>query len=228
MAIITEVKFAHEQGALAHALTSMPELDVIVVREASTTPKRSIYLLRLSGDSDADVRSVIRADPSVKRVEPLPGFDDQNLCKVEFTDDAKLINPEVTVRDGFVLDARSMRTADEPRGWHERWLLPDTEALHEVWEYAREEGFDFEIVEFRQQGLTDSEYPGADVPTEEQHETLIAAFEQGYFAEPRETSLEELADSLDLSPTAVSGRLRRGMKSLIGMTIIVDEPDDES
>jgi hypothetical protein len=156
----------------------------------------------------------------------MSGFEDQHLWGVEFSAEAKLLAPKVTNEEGFVLDARSSDLDGGRRGWHERWLVPDREALHEIWEGAREEGFEFEIIEFRSQGRTDPEYPGGGAPTDEQREALLAAYEHGYFAEPRETSLEELAEVLGLSPTAVGGRLRRGMRSLVGMTLVVERPEE--
>jgi hypothetical protein len=226
MVIITEVRFVHERGGLTDTFRRLPDVDVTVVREASTDPGQSEYVLRFDTADATAIEGVLAEDPSVASVKPISGFEDQRLWAVEFTPDAKLLNPRVTSEDGVVLDARSASTDHGPRGWHEHWLLPGREALHDIWEYARDEGFSFEVLEFRTNGRTGPDYPGPTAPTERQRETLVAAYEMGYFAEPRETSLEELADALDLSPTAVSGRLRRGMKALVKMTVVVDSPEE--
>ena len=230
MAIVTEVRFSHEDGALADTLEALPGADVTVIREASTDPGGSVYLLRIDGDVGGydEVGSVLEADHTVREAEPMVGFEDQHLWGVEFSEAAKLLGPEVTSARGFVLDARSAGPGpgNGRRGWRERWLVPDREALHGIWEHAREEGFEFEIIEFRDQDRTDPAYPGGNAPTEEQREALLAAYEHGYFAEPRETSLEELAEVLGISPTAVGGRLRRGMRSLVGMTLVVERPGE--
>jgi predicted DNA binding protein len=228
MAIVTEVRFAHEDGALAGTLAALPDADVTVIREASTDPGGNIYLIRFDGDVEGyeEVGAALEADHTVSEAEPITGFEGQHLWGVEFAEGTKLMAPKVTSVEGFVLDARSSNPGEGRRGWRERWLVPDREALHEIWEHARAEGFEFEIIEFRRRGRTDPEYPGGDAPTEEQREALLAAYEHGYFAEPRETSLEELAGGLDISPTAVGGRLRRGMRSLVGMTLVVERPED--
>ena len=228
MAIVTEVRFAHEDGALADTLAALPDVDVTVIREASTDPGGSVYLLRFDGETEREeaVGSALAADHTVRAAEPMSGFEDQHLWGVEFSEAAKVLAPKVTSEEGFVLDARSSSPEGGRRGWCERWLVPGREALHDIWEYAREEAFEFDIVEFRQQGRTDPEYPGGDAPTAEQCEALLAAYERGYFAEPRETSLEELASLLDISPTAVGGRLKRGMRSLVGMTLVVERPEE--
>lgn len=225
MPIITEVEFGHEHGALAETLEALPELSVSVVRETRTDPRRSLYLMRFAA-TDTDLRSVLNADSTVRAVEPMPGFDDQEVWGVEFAADTKLMSPRVTNDDGFVLDASSTDVTENLRGWHERWLLPDREALHDIWDYARSNGFEFEVLEFRRQGQTDFTYSGPEAPTDEQRAALITAYQAGYFADPRETSLDEIAAELDISPTAAAGRIKRGMQSLIAMTLAVDEIEE--
>lgn len=58
--------------------------------------------------------------------------------------------------------------------------------------------------------------------TPEQRDTLLTALERGYFEEPREITLQELAEVLDLSPTAVSGRMRRGQATLVARSLATD------
>ena len=228
MAIVTEVRFAHEDGALADTFAALPDVDVTVIREASTDPGGSVYLLRFDGDVEGyeEIGAVLESDHTVLTAQPMSGFEDQHLWGVEFSAEAKLLGPEVTSAEGFVLDARSSDLGGGRRGWYERWLVPDREALQEIWKRARAESFEFEIIEFREQGRTDPEYPGGGAPTDEQREALLAAYERGYFAEPRETSLEELAEVLGISPTAVGGRLKRGMRSLVGMTLVIERPEE--
>lgn len=59
--------------------------------------------------------------------------------------------------------------------------------------------------------------------TVEQREALVLAAERGLFDIPRETTLSELAEELDLSPSAVSERLRRGTFTLVTNTLSVDD-----
>jgi len=225
MAIITDVRFAHERGALAETLEALPETELTVVRETGTDPEHSRYLIRFEG-APPTVRRVLDRDRTVRDAEQIPGDVRPRLWGVEFAPEAKLLNPRVTSEGGFVLDARSARPEGGRRGWYERWLLPGREALRDVWEYARAEEFDFEIVNLRQQGGPDPDAPDPGALTDQQREALVAAYENGYFTEPREVSLEELAASLDLSATAVGGRIRRGLKSLVGMTVVDGRDDD--
>jgi len=222
---ITEVKFAHEDGALAHTLTALPDLDARVIRETSTVPSQSLYHFRLDHPDPERVNATLAADHTIDAATHKPELDDEQVVAVEFADEAQLMGPHVTSVGGLVVDARSASPGAEPRGWHERWLLPTREAIHEVWQRARDEGFYFTLVEFHPAGRTDGTHQGLEALTDEQRQTLAEAYETGYFAEPRETSLEELGENLDVSASAVGGRLKRGMKTLIGETLVVEGYD---
>jgi predicted DNA binding protein len=63
---------------------------------------------------------------------------------------------------------------------------------------------------------------------ERQRDALITALEPGYFVVPREATTAELADELDVSPRAISQRLRRGIRNLRASTIGTQEPEKDS
>lgn len=223
MAIITEVRFSHDDAALVETLNDLPDVEISVVRDARTDPGQDVYVIQFEGGDLAEIESVLAADHSVESVTRLPGFESQQLLGIEFSPEAELLNPLVTHEDGFVIEARGSATGGT-RGWHERWLLPDGEALRRIWQYAREHEFDFEVLDLRDHGRADADFHGLEAVTSEQREALTVAAEGGYFTEPREMSLEELAAELGISSTAAAGRLRRGMKALVGVTLIHEEP----
>lgn len=226
MATLTEVRFAHEDGALADTLAALPDVNVRVLPDRSTNPGQVMHVMAFENADEETLAATLEDDHTVRDVRPMPEFDGHDLWGVAFEDDTKLLAPRVTQDDGFVVDARSEASGRDPRGWHERWLLPDRESVRNVWSYAREEGFEFEILDFHRQNGVDVEYPIRDSLTDEQRAALLAAFERGYFAEPREASLEAVADALGHSPSAAGGRIKRGMKSLIETTLAVDYPQE--
>lgn len=227
MTTITEVRFAHDRGALAETLLEAPDVDVVVVRERSTNPDRNLYVMRFDCDDSDGVRTLLERDSTVSSATSMPGLDDQNLWGIEFAPETKLLAPRVTSAGGFVMDARSVQLRSGVRGWHERWLVPDRKAVHDIWQGARDDGFEFEVMDLRERDRVDTEHPARGAITERQQEALTAAYEQGYFSEPRAASLEDLAHSLDQSPSAVGGRLKRGLKALIEQTLVVTEEDDQ-
>lgn len=225
MSTIAEIQFAHEKGALAHTLGELPDVDAKILRETSTGLDNSDDFVRFDHVQPAEIRPVLEADPTVRNASVLSESANSQIWRVEFTDEAKLLNPLVTSEDGFVLHARGAIVADGQWGWHERWLLPDHDALHTIWQRAREEGFEFEILQFHPWDGVLAEHTTAKRLTEQQRETLGLAYENGYFEEPREADLGELADELGVTPSAASGRLKRGMKLLIEETFMLDQPE---
>ncbi|MFC7231820.1 helix-turn-helix domain-containing protein [Saliphagus sp. GCM10025308] len=53
----------------------------------------------------------------------------------------------------------------------------------------------------------------------------MTAWKRGYFSSP-EVTLEDVASEMDITPQALSNRLRRGYESLIEHTIAVTGPDE--
>lgn len=225
MPVIAEVQFAHDDGALTHTIRTLPGLDVRVVRETSTAPRDGVYYLGFENESTAAIEAALERDSSVVRAELMARFDRYRVWATEFAEQTALMAPRVTSEGGLVVDAKSATNDDETRMWHERWLLPDRKAIQRIWQDARDEGFDFTLLEFHRGGQVETAHRGTHALTEEQQRTIAVAYEEGYFAEPRDTSLQELGEELDLSASAVGGRLKRGMRALIGGTLVVDRPE---
>ena len=222
MAIVTDVWFSHPDGALAATLVALESLEVESVREASTDPDRRVYFYRFDGHPVEAIRASVADDPSVRTARQPAALDEKRLFGVEFAPETTLLGPEVTAAGGYVLDARGRGGGIRGHGWYERWSLPDHESLREIWQDARSTGFDFEILGLQRHDGVDDGERGQLALTDEQRAALLAAYEAGYFAEPRETSLEALASDLEISPSAVSGRLKRGLSTLLEGTIAVD------
>ncbi len=55
--------------------------------------------------------------------------------------------------------------------------------------------------------------------TPQQRIAIVTAYEMGYFNQPRDSSLQAVADALGVSPSAASGRLRRGLQALVKATV---------
>lgn len=69
--------------------------------------------------------------------------------------------------------------------------------------------------------------------TPDQRTALLLAVEEGYFAVPRETKLDEIADELDITRQAASERVRRAtetvlQKALVGLSAADLEANEES
>ena len=217
MTVTTKIHFAHPKMALAHTILTVDDAEIRILPDVATDPDNNVYFIVVDGGDRRAFEDKIDDDHTVEDWKAISIWEEQCVYGITFTDDTKLLAPKVTEAGGICLEARCGSD-----GWIERWQLPSREALTAIWEFAREREFSFEILELYR--MQDGTVAGGFGLTEEQRVTLVLAYEQGYFREPREVSLDELADRLNISPAAVSGRLRRGLTTLVGSTLVDQHP----
>lgn len=103
-------------------------------------------------------------------------------------------------------------------------LFPTRDALSRTYEYYETNGIRFEILSVYN---VDDDRQGRFGLTDEQQETLTAAFEAGYYEVPREVNMEELASEFDISHQALSERIRRAHRGLVKNTVMIGPRDHE-
>ncbi|MFB6081639.1 MAG: helix-turn-helix domain-containing protein [Halanaeroarchaeum sp.] len=82
--------------------------------------------------------------------------------------------------------------------------MPDRSRLETIVERLRETGATVSVVRLRYHEYADESAP---LLTDKQREAFETAVASGYFDRPRDATLEDLAEELDISPSAVSHRL---------------------
>lgn len=219
MPIITKVYFSHPRMALAHVIESKPHVEIRVLQEVSTDPTHNMHYFIINQENVDEFEGAIESDHTVATTQRVPSYESQPVYRIEFTPDTLLLGSIVTQVNGFGLNAYR-----HGGGWMERWQLPDHESLQKIWNFADEQSFTFEICEVHQ--VSDYHKTNDYGLTEKQQELLAIAYVNGYFDRPREMTLEEIAERLDISTSAASGRLRRGIKQLIELSDI--DPFDKA
>lgn len=215
MSITAKVHIEHERLALVPTLRHLDGVKIRVVTRGTTDPGMTDFPFLIKHDERTELERKLENDLTVNSYELVDWTDGAGIYYIEHTPETKLISTAVTNVNGFLI-----HTETERNGWLVHLLLPDREALNTIWEYADENDISFEIIEIygndaggeNSYGLTDA-----------QRIALKVAYKKGYFGEPRDISLSAVADELDLSSTAMSGRLRRGMRNLIAATLAEDE-----
>ena len=221
MVISTHVYAEHPNLALSETIRSHPEVQIDVLPEVGTDPHHDDYLFWIEAPDFASVEATLENDRSVTGYTQVAELADRRTYRIAYDDDAELLTPVVTEAGGITQEARS-----HERGWVLRLQLPTHDALTELDRYADERGIHLEILDLRHRGGTTNRLNHG--LTEAQTEALVAAYVHGYYDEPREFSLEQLARTLDISTTAASGRLRRGSARLIEDLLLSDTREDES
>ncbi|QLG50348.1 bacterio-opsin activator domain-containing protein [Natrinema halophilum] len=106
-------------------------------------------------------------------------------------------------------------------GTNEQWTFEvrgdDRNEIAEFQTQCRES--DVPITVTKLQALTPIETGTEASLTETQQEALVLAYDRGYFESPREVTMEELGDELDITQQAVASRLRRGIKHILENTL---------
>jgi predicted DNA binding protein len=97
--------------------------------------------------------------------------------------------------------------------WQLRILTSDRNTLSETYETITDLGYTINC-------LSITSYDGGDSDcselSEKQQEALTGAYETGHYNIPQDTTTDELAEQLDISHQALSERLHRGYKQMVG------------
>lgn len=208
-------EFTIDHPILREPLSSVPgtEAEWEHTYERSGEPAQMTVWIR-TDDFEA-FEAALSNDTGVTNPTELADVGDRRLYRVELTDLGQATNliPEI-------LDAGGVfeRAVGSSEGWHCGVQLPDRDALVDISEFCRDNDLDFTFERL----YTRSNRSGETSPglTDAQRETLLAAVESGYLEIPRESSLAELGDRLDISETAASERFRRAVRNLTEQTLV--------
>lgn len=218
MATIAEIRIPVRGFALSHTLET---LDVVfeIERIVAHDPDTLMPYVWASGADREELRETLSADPSVDDIEVIAEPDDEVLYRMSWIDSIEALVHILTEEEGTILAADGRQD-----GWFMRILFPDREALSATYEFCEEHDLPLDVQRIYN---IDQGKQGRFGLTDEQEETIAAAYDHGYYDVPRDISLSEFADELDISHQALSERLRRGHKTLVENTVIVGRGDEE-
>jgi len=212
------VRVKHPDIVLTETVAHDRSSTVRSVSEAGTDPTSGKFFYRVQSSDFDEFESGLRSDSTVGAFERvLETRDGEAIYSFEYTDEAKIISSVITSANGVILDMEN-----EGSAWIFTIWMPERTDLAHLWEYARKNDVEIEL-------LRVNEYAGigtADAGlTDSQREALLVAFEAGYFEDPRNATLSDVAAELDISQPAASGLIRRGINRLV-MSSLLDEVDE--
>ncbi|WP_227378231.1 helix-turn-helix domain-containing protein [Haladaptatus halobius] len=219
MSIIVRSYIEHGRLALVPTLRSLDEVKIRVVTQGTTSPGTTVFPFLIEYDDRAELEGILDGDPTVNEYELVDWTNGAGIYYIEHTPQTELISTVVTNVNGLLV-----HTETKGNGWLIRLLLPDRKALNSIWEYANENEITLDIIEIYSNDDTRTEMSYG--LTDEQMIALKTAYDKGYFQEPRDISLSQVADEIGVSSTAMSGRLRRGVRNLIAATISEDDSEE--
>jgi predicted DNA binding protein len=220
MTLMTRVYAKHPDLALTHTIQALPDGKIGVVSDVGTDPRNDAHYFWIEASDFDVVEEALSADPTVADWSGIVQKEDRRTYRITYSDEAKLLTPTVGDLGGLTVDSETY--AD---GWVLTLQLPDHATLYELNTFVHESGMHLDILELEHSAeVADRRDYGL---TEFQREALLAAYVHGYYDDPRETTLEGLTEYLDITPTAVSGRLKRGSAQLI-REVLMDDDHEES
>lgn len=210
-AVIAELEIPSEQIAMSETLTQFEEIEFDVQELVAHDDVVSPFVW-VSGVGIDRLESAFDADPSVGSYRRLTEKSDGSvLYEMEWSRDADIVL-RLIEEAGAVLHATG-----ETDCWFFQLLYPTHEALSRSYEECRREGLAVDVIRIYRAKDGDD---GTSLLTENQRETVIQAFDRGYYDIPRRTTLGELAESRGTSHQSLSEQLRRAHRNLIETHVI--------
>jgi predicted DNA binding protein len=212
MTVITDISVSSDDFVLGQTMQAVPaspiELEQLVPSGGLPLPYFWVEQVNV-----AEAEAALNDEPAVNTVSQLDSLNDRVLFRIEWTEEVDSFLENLIDYEAAVLEAAGsddewqfqlrFRSYDVLSGFY-RACINDSvgvqlDRVHNPVEAASRARF----------GLT-----------EDQEQTLVTAFEAGYFDVPRGTTIRELGEQLDVSDSAVSQRLRRANSSLIAATLL--------
>ncbi|WP_247001261.1 helix-turn-helix domain-containing protein [Halosolutus gelatinilyticus] len=223
MSTIAELTIPAEEFALRRTLEASSGVDIEIERVVAYDPEYVMPYVWFAADESTlgAVDDAIGDDPTVDEAELLTDLGNERLYRMNWIDDVTVVIHMLTEEKATILDAT---VEDEYKRWRFRVLFPERDALSRTYEFATDRGISIDVEKIHQ---LDETHQGRYGLTSAQYETLVQALERGYYEIPRNVDMEELADELGISHQALSERLRRAHRALVGEAIELGGQDGD-
>ncbi|ARS91160.1 helix-turn-helix domain-containing protein [Natrarchaeobaculum aegyptiacum] len=214
MSVVATVAVPASAFPLGTLLESDPAVHLSVEAVVPTADEPIPYLWVPDGTDEITDR--LEEIPVVAAATVVDEFEETLLVRIGWTDGVNGVLESIRRADGIVTSAEGRTDR-----WTFRIRFSNYDALSTFYVECSKHDVEVELLEVyepttpeqnRRYGLTAG-----------QRDLVIAAYEAGYFDVPRETTLVELGEELEISDSAVSQRLRRGLAALIGATLVAED-----
>lgn len=212
MSIVAEFRLPAREFFLASAVQSVPGVHVEIERMVVDGLESSTPYFWVTGDAVEAFEDALDDDITVADVKRLDTTPDGRFYRATWRERVRGILYAIAEETATIMAA----TCDAGT-WNMRMLFADQASLSNFHDYCAV--YDVGLSLERLYDPSNPDSFGRYEVTGEQEEILREALEAGYFAVPREISLEELADRVGISSNAASARLRRGHANLIRNTL---------
>jgi predicted DNA binding protein len=212
--LFAEILVSHERLVLAPTIESTS--DVSIQMEETPMAGDSLLFASVVGDDFTSFERALETDATIREATLFSAAADRRVYRLRPASDVVPFFPAAADIGVRVLDVKSGTD-----GWVVRIQMLSREPLIELRKACLEHG-----TTFRVRQLYDGD-PDANSDetrlTGRQRDTVLTAYQSGYYNVPRGISQGELAEKLDVSTSAISQQLRRATRQLIASTFAVEQ-----
>lgn len=169
----------------------------------------------VSGDSDQFERAMDDSQ-GASTYSVVDRQDGRVLYRVRWGDALTDLLSIFTDTNAAVLEARA---SDR---WYFTVRFPDDTSVTQFHERTQEQGYGLDLHRLGRSSDDRSDAGDAYGLTPEQREALVRAVDNGYFAIPRQSTLDDIADEFGISNQAASERLRRATETVLQAALTQD------
>lgn len=196
-------------GSLQLFDTALQDGSRVAFEQQAAVAGSSTPSLRMPVWDEDSVREQLERSTAIDELRVVSESDDERLVTFEWDSPPPPLLATVADVDASVLSAVAVENT-----WRFRLRVPDQQDNASRLFEVHEDSDNVVTVDQVRQDESASRDP-VDSLTRPQREALERAIDGGYFQVPRNSTIADLAADLDISDTAVSQRLRRGLSTVI-------------
>lgn len=217
---VAKLELPADEFALHRTLSTLDGIQFEIERVVAYETERIMPLVWVTRADFDTVDGALEDDSSVANVELLSDLDDERLYQMEWVERIDTLIEILVEEHGTVIAAFGTE-----KGWNLRVIFPDRDSLSRTYDHCTEQGLSMNIASVYD---LDEGRQGRFGLTDDQQDLLTVAFDQGYYAIPRDCTLAELADDLEASHQALSERMRRAHRNVVKNAVIIGEDGSEN
>ena len=200
MSIIAEFTIDSNEFMFGASMANIQDTTIELERIVPTSDAVMPFFW-VESDDFLQFEKKVRGDLHVDDLVELDRIDGSRLYRAIWTEEVDSLLEGLAQTEAVVLEAYGREN------WVFRVRFQSHDQLAEFFNYLTYNDIDLHLD--RVFSLTEQDSGGyTHGLTQEQREALVMAYERGYFATPSETTLQEMADELDISSQAFSKRIR--------------------
>jgi predicted DNA binding protein len=216
MPTIIEFTVPADKFPLGNIFQNFPDVEIELERVIPTNHAIIPYFW-VWGAGIPNIAGSFKRNSVVNSVELVDEVKGGGLFRAEWDTTMESILRGIATSDLILLSATGTEKL-----WQFELRTEDGTAITQFQQYCKNNSIDITIT--RLYALSEMRTGDQYHLSTEQEVALIAAFNAGYFNDPREATLDDIAQEMGITRQSLAARLRRGHRNLIGNTLI-HEPE---